>query len=170
MNLTITRRNGDQHVVLYDEQDHDLIASHTWCVYKSGASRTLYCATSERVRSGAGGTRLVLMHRLILPGVESVDHANGDGLDNRRSNLRAATQSQQNANRAPSPHTSRFKGVCWDKSRGLWRATIKDGGYIGRFKTEEEAARAYDARAIEMHGEFAYLNFPVVQTLNGASK
>lgn len=111
------------------------------------------------------------MHRLIAqtpPGMET-DHINGDGLDNRRSNLRVATPSQNSANmgkpRRPdgSPHTSRFKGVSWDKSRSKWQSKICVQGKcrnLGRYDSEVLAARAYDRAALAAWGDFAAVNFP----------
>jgi hypothetical protein len=108
------------------------------------------------------------MHRTILgaPQGHMVDHINRDGLDNRRINLRAATRAQ-NACNAIKRHsirsTSQFKGVHWDKARSRWAAQIKKLGKvtnIGRFISEEDAARAYDTAAKKVYGEFARLNFP----------
>jgi hypothetical protein len=110
--------------------------------------------------------RSFLMHRQIMdcPDDMVVDHINGDMLDNRRSNLRVCT-SQQNRfnslNRKGNKHSG-FKGV--HPNRDKWRAIImKDRKYIhiGNFLKPEDAARAYDAKAVELFGEFANLNFPI---------
>ena len=107
----------------------------------------------------------VYLHRLLVDPTddEQVDHVNRDGLDNRRINLRVCTRSQ---NRANSPvrvgGSSEFKGVCWDKGAAKWRASGCDGAgkirYLGLFTDEHEAALAYDAHALAMWGEFAWLN------------
>lgn len=108
---------------------------------------------------------IVKMHRLILlaPNTATVDHANGNTLDNRRENLRLATQSQQNANRLKFKGRSQFKGV-YRRCDGLkWVAHIKNAGRpknLGSFVSEDDAARAYDAAARQIFGEFACLNFP----------
>lgn len=114
----------------------------------------------------------VLLHRLLLnaPKESEVDHINGDGLDNRRSNLRLATRAQNAANtivrKRHSTKPSRFRGVHW-APRGLagyWVAQIRIEGkfrHLGYCKDEEQAARLYDDAAFEAHGEFATLNFPV---------
>ena len=95
---------------------------------------------------------------------EEVDHISGDRLDNRRLNLRVASSSQNKMNRRKANgKSSKFIGVCWDKSREQWMARIKIDGkptHIGRFDSELEAAERRDDAAVELHGEFAKLNFP----------
>ncbi len=87
-----------------------------------------------------------------------VDHINGNGLDNRRCNLRLCTQSENAMNRRVSLGVSEFKGVSWSTSSGKWIATIQDER-VGYFASEEAAARAYDVEAIKRFGEFAACNF-----------
>ena len=107
------------------------------------------------------------MHRFIL-GVEEgvcVDHANMDKLDNRRQNIRACTQQQNlfNSRRKLEGKSSKFKGVYYSKRKEKWISDITFSGKkrrVGTFTREEEAARAYDKKAKELFGEFAYLNFP----------
>lgn len=94
------------------------------------------------------------------------DHRNGNGLDNRRANLRAATllQNAWNSCKPQNARTSRFKGVGKGGKRSKrWRATIKIGDrllILGSFVSEEDAARAYDEAARRHCGEFACVNFP----------
>jgi len=92
------------------------------------------------------------------------DHANNVTLDNRRKNLREADKTQSSCNRRkPKSNTSGYKGVMWRGNRRHWIAEIAFEGktiYIGSYKQKIAAARAYDAKAIELHGEFARLNFP----------
>ena len=97
-----------------------------------------------------------------------IDHKNGEPLDNRRLNLRYATTGQNSQNRVQSgiragkKMSSRFKGVVWRKDMGKWRSTIrceKKVYYLGYYDSEIEAARAYDKKALELHKEFANLNF-----------
>lgn len=112
--------------------------------------------------------RLVYLHRFILRVPDSsviVDHRNRNPLDCRRKNLRVCSPSESNCNRRKwaAPTTSRFKGVHFLATEGIWRAVIrkdKRSHYLGRFRDETAAARAYDAAARELHGEFAVLNFP----------
>ena len=93
-----------------------------------------------------------------------IDHANMDGLDNRRANLRLATKGQNEANTPKRKNnTSGFKGVFWDKTKNSWlaQAHLKSGSkYLGRYKDKNAAAQAYDSFAKKQWGEFAQLNFP----------
>lgn len=107
----------------------------------------------------------ILMHRAILktPTGKLTDHVNGNGLDNRRGNLRVCTSSQNQKNqRKNKANTSGFKGVSWDKERKKWAAYINANGrlyHLGRFSIKRVAAEAYDKAAKKLHGEFARLNF-----------
>ena len=112
-----------------------------------------------------GKRRPIRMHRLIL-GLkkgEITDHKNHNGLDNRVKNIRHCTRAQnlQNA-RKRKMCTSRFKGVCYRKNKAKWQATITfNGKYmnLGYFMNEVIAALAYDRKAKELFGTFAYTNF-----------
>jgi hypothetical protein len=111
--------------------------------------------------------KTISMHREIMnfPAERLVDHENGDTLDNRRDNLRIATSEQNayNKQKTKSKTSSRFIGVYFEKQKSRWIVRIKykeNRIYLGCFKDEIEAARAYDAGAKKYHGEFARLNFP----------
>jgi hypothetical protein len=91
------------------------------------------------------------------------DHANGNPLDNRRANIRAATQGQNNRNQRKTRGTSKFMGVFFDKRINRWRACVavnRKDYWLGTFADEVDAAKARDRAAIQHHGEFARLNFP----------
>lgn len=110
-------------------------------------------------RTDTGG-KTVYMHREILGNPESeTDHINNDGLDNRRSNLRLASRSENNRNRGlQKSNTSGYKGVVWHNQMKKWWARIQvDGKYLslGLFKDKKEAADAYTAAALRYHREFA---------------
>jgi len=110
------------------------------------------------------------MHRLIMdpPRGYVVDHINGDGLDNRRANLRLATHAQNGRNRRKiKKGISKYKGVSWEESTGKWRALIhvdRKKISLGCYKDEVTAAKVYDKAAKKYHGEFARLNFPRTKT------
>jgi hypothetical protein len=92
------------------------------------------------------------------------DHADGNGLNNPRSNLREVTNAQNKANqRKQTGATSKYKGVSWYHPTRQWQAQIKKDRKtipFGHFDTEIEAAQAYDAAARVLYGDFARLNFP----------
>lgn len=151
-------------VALVDDEDYEEVMRHRWYVRQCEKSRTTYA--SARVGYGRKGTRTVYMHRLVLgddPDGRSIDHVNLNGLDNRRVNLRWATRAEQRRNQAVRRDSkSGLKGVYLSKGR-YWTARIRCDGkqyHLGYFPTAEDAARAYDAKARELHGDFAYLNFP----------
>lgn len=98
---------------------------------------------------------------MAAPDGLDVDHIDGDGLNNQRSNLRVVTRRQnlRNQRRKAANATSQFLGVCWDRSRQRWIASI-DGRHIGRFYDEDTAARAYDRAAYARDPEHCALNFP----------
>ena len=106
------------------------------------------------------GGKSVKLHRVIMdaPDDRDVDHINHNKLDNRQSNLRVCTRSQNSLNRSKRVNCSSiFKGVYYYARHRNWRAQIK-GIHIGYFATETEAATAYDDRAMAMFGKFAKLN------------
>jgi AP2 domain len=151
-------------VALVDDDDYDLVMQYRWIVFEgpqaSGRGhRGPYVQTT--VHDG-GKCITIRMHNLIM-GRTWIDHIDHDGLNNQRSNLRPVTPDQNQYNARPRAGTSRFKGVFWYKADGRWEAAFRLRGkrhYLGRFATEEEAARAYDAGVRVAYGEYAYLNFP----------
>jgi hypothetical protein len=147
-------------VALVDMDDALLVKPYHW--YLKGRTRGYRYAVAD-VWHGGKKTH-VSMHRLItgaMPG-QDVDHINRDGLDNRRSNLRLCTRSENNANSVGhvSCRKSRFKGVCLHKG-GRWAAYIRgrEGHrYLGLFDREVDAAHAYNCAALASWGQFARLN------------
>jgi hypothetical protein len=153
------------YVALVDDEDYeDVMAAGPWHVTSRRGTRYATKRIKGPYLDGRRGAGIsLLMHRLILgPNPDQdIDHANGDGLDNRRENLRVASTSQNMANQRKTRGVSRFKGVTFLPQR--WRAAIQYQGRkknLGNFATEEEAARAYDRAAREIFGEFARLNYP----------
>ena len=146
-------------VALIDDADAELVQRFAWHATRRAQSWYVVNSTysAERIRGSQ------YLHAL-LTGYSRTDHANGDGLDNRRSNLRPATRAQNMHNmRAHRAGTSRFKGVSWNKQRGLWRASMGFDArqyHLGYFSDETAAARAYDAKARDLFGAYAALNFP----------
>lgn len=144
-------------VALVDDADYPAVmAEGKWFALSNGA-KTFYAARNAPPTKPNGKRRTLTLHH-FLTGWDYVDHVNGDGLDNRRSNLRWATHAQNMANQdRRSTNQSGFKGVHPKKRR--WAARIQNR-YLGTYATPEDAAHAYDEAAIETWGEFARLNFP----------
>lgn len=154
----VGRKGNLQGYAKVDPADVHLISDRSW--YARG-TQTPSGPRSVYARNARGGV-LVLMHKLILPGDHQVDHISGDGLDNRRANLRACSAAENSRNkRLCWNSTTGFKGV--SRRYGRFQASIKkldQQFHLGMFDTAEDAARARDAAAIELFGEFAKLNFP----------
>lgn len=151
---------------LIDDEDWPLVSGHSWHA-KRDDSGTYYAATKVRDPSAHNGQRSLMMHQIILPPQLGFlpDHVDGNGLDNRRANLRYATVGQNNGNRRSSGSGSNYKGVSFRRGRRKpWQAEItlnRRKRYLGCYLTEADAAKAYDEAALDQWGEFARLNFPV---------
>ena len=145
---------------LIDRGDLTLVTSYTWQLDVHG-----YVKTDQRV---AGVRHKLYMHRLIANVGDDVevDHRNRTRHDNRRSNLRPATRTQQSANqRLHSRNRTGYRGVSRIARNGMYYASIridKRTRNLGSYATAIEAARAYDRAALQTHGEFANLNLPSV--------
>ncbi|MGA2171887.1 MAG: AP2 domain-containing protein [Sedimentisphaerales bacterium] len=158
--VAIAKEEGKFTIV--DPPDFYQLNTFDWLC--SGRDDNLYAA--RLVRTPTGRLNTILMHKEILaspPGL-LVDHRNTNSLDNRRSNLRLATHSQNSCNsrRDKSNTYSRYRGVSFSKRKQKWFAAIRANGkkiWLGYFKTEIDAARAYDVAARKYHKEFARLNF-----------
>ncbi|MBE0537254.1 MAG: HNH endonuclease [Phycisphaerae bacterium] len=138
-----------------DAADYEKVAGFEWCAVHYPAN----CYAMVKARGLA-------MHRVIMDAAKGwvVDHIDHDGMNNTRKNLRLCRKSQNNRNLRPHRDgSSRYKGVSWSKLGRSWTVRIcRDGKilHLGCFKDEVQAARAYDEKARELFGEFAYLNFP----------
>lgn len=114
----------------------------------------------SRVAASRGrGTNRVYLHQMIRG--RWVDHRNQNSLDNTRHNLRPTTPVLNGGNRRYQKHSSRFKGVSFDKRRNKFQASIRYNGvlqFLGYFLTEEPAARTYDVAAKKLFGQFASTN------------
>jgi hypothetical protein len=135
-----------------DVADYDLVKEHRWYASK-GSSKTFYARAPVR-----GSDKQVLMH-VLLEG-KGTDHRDQNGTNNRRENLRPASDAENTRNRDIfKNNTSGFKGV-YPEGTKFYVLIMKDGKHyrLGRFATALEATRAYNKAAKELHGEFAVLN------------
>jgi hypothetical protein len=143
-------RTTNNYIVKIDDEDINiLLSSPGWFVDNVGYVKP----TKLNMKTH--------LHRLIMkppPGMR-VDHINMDKLDNRKENMRLATQSQNMANRGPQKNnTSGYKGVSWDKARKKWSSCIKVHGviiHLGRFVCPVAASEAYTKASIQYFGDFA---------------
>lgn len=144
-------KNGNSFLI--DKADYPAVSQHRWHVRKDG-----------HVSTTLTGGKVIRLHRFLLGETElEIDHINMDPTDNRRSNLRFATHSQNGQNKGlKSTNTTGYKGVCWNKAAHKYMASISYEGkshYLGLYDNPVEAAVAYDRAAAFYFGEFARPNF-----------
>jgi hypothetical protein len=139
---------------IIDDEDFERVIQHKWHTRKMSFEH-IYASTRINKKQ-------IFLHRFILEMVDAkikIDHINGNGLDNQRHNLRLATHAQNMANRKSK---KKYKGVRIDTHRKTikYRVELQHEGksYRQSFKTEIEAAKAYNEMALKYHGEFANLN------------
>ena len=138
-----------------------MLSQWGWHLQKGMTDKTGYAVRGSKVN---GEYVIIRMHRVLTdaPAGMHVDHINGNGLDNRRFNLRVCSCSENQRNRgAQVNNTSGYKGVTWNKASKKWRAYIKKDRkqvQLGFYDSKKRAAIAYNAAAIVLHGKFAILN------------
>lgn len=170
MPIEIKLTNSDR-VALVDEADYPLVKDYAWWEHFPDQSDRLSYAYGMKLPRSRTGERVVKMHRLVMGASSTdpnVDHIDGNGLNNQRANLEyiTAAQNLQKAHfdpaRNPRKIHSKYRGVSYLGWHGKYLAYVNCNGkreYLGYFDTAEEAARVRDARAKQLHGKYARLNF-----------
>lgn len=143
------RLTNTKKVALVDSDDFEKININNWYLLKGKA--TFYA-----FRDG------VYLHRLIMGFPDKpIHHINGNGLDNRKANLKILAQSTHRTTSKGRGKSSKYKGIC--KRGDKWVVSIgtrESQKHLGYYNSEIEAAKVYDFHAKKLYGEFAYLNFP----------
>jgi len=157
--MEIITKSGD--TIVYDDDDHELVSKYRWHIKRVAKKR--YAA--GRLIPGRSDAKIIQMHRLIMGVLKNrritVDHVNGNGLDNRRENLRLCSI-HQNSHNAVRITSHGFVGISYQKAHNKWRASICYKGkriYLGEYDQPEEAAAVYDSHARKYFGPMAKVNF-----------
>jgi hypothetical protein len=150
----------NDYVALVDLEDYKLLKKHKWSLF-NGDCGLQYAV--RWIRERGKKRKVIFMHRQIMGENDGcIDHKNGNGLDNRKENLRICTHAQNMRNRKMHKNNkSGFKGVRWRKNNQNWAAEIRVNGkskWLGVYASKLSAAIAYNKGAIIYHGEFARLN------------
>jgi HNH endonuclease/AP2 domain len=160
--IALTSQRCRRRFVMVDDEDFEALRKWVWYAKTTSTSKTIYAV---RFDAGDGDhIRSIPMHREILGASNEfhVDHRDGNGLNNQRSNLRSCTRRQNLWNaRKHMKGTSIYKGVSYDRRRGVFVARIHYEGKnisLGKYKDENAAGMAYNAAASRLFGEFAHLN------------
>ena len=146
-------------VAIVDDEDYESVSLHKWYYDGGYAVRNVRISSDKRVRER--------LHRFIMKPTEKdddlvIDHINRNTLDNRKTNLRWASRSQNIMNSCKKSKTARYKGITYHATTKKWRARIGIGNKrfsLGLFDSQEDAASAYDRAARDLFNEFALTNF-----------
>jgi len=150
------------YVASVDDEDFERVNQFKWYAHRNKIRTVVYGYTKINKKS-------VMLHRFIMKVNETkiqVDHRNGDGLDCKKVNMRLCLHGQNQANGKKYKNcSSKYKGVYYSNHAKKWAAQVATGVSgkprpLGYFNDEKEAAKAYDKAALELHGEFALINFP----------
>lgn len=160
--LSKNGKHSGKYWAIVDDEDYDNLMRWNWSVEHGNI---IYAVRARRKNEKNVTSTSIRMHRYLM-GLDTegmkVDHIDHNGLNNQRGNLRLATSLQNSFNRRTFGK-SKYLGVSWHKRTEKWMAYInryKKMIHLGYFLIEEDAARARDKKALELHGEFAHLNLP----------
>ena len=155
-NIYLRGKNSNLYC-LVDNEDFERLSKYSWYLNHKG-----YAQRSRKYVGGVPDSLPILMHNMVLEKEEGLttDHINGDKLDNQKQNLRHITNKDNIRRRGGN---KRYTGVYTRKLKSSvrYQSYIRVDGkliFIGYFDTQEEAARAYNKKAKEYHGEYAYQN------------
>lgn len=164
------------YIALVDDEDYEELSKYKWNILSYTNIYVVRNPTKEEKK--AGYPTHIRMHRqimgVILDSSVQIDHRNRNTLDNQRTNLRVSNQTQNlmNTEKRDKEATSIYKGVHWEPLRSRWAASIRIEGRkvtLGRFTNEVDAAIAYNNKAQELYGEFAYLNTIKIESNEGST-
>jgi hypothetical protein len=142
-----------------DDSDYKKVKRYAWFAHRSKKKNlkdTWYAGTNICID---GKNKTVHLHTFLMNASRGhdIDHFDGNGLNNQRSNLRVCSRSENLMNQRKAKGMSRYKGVSFFKTAKKWRAQIK-GKHLGLYITEKEAAKAYNSAAICLFGKFSRIN------------
>jgi hypothetical protein len=160
MELTINSKKHGKRIVFINDEDYGLIKAHKWRLLKQPLKE--YAITNIK----KGGKICTLRMHILIMGKrkgKEIDHKNGNGLDNRRVNLRFLTHRQNMHNMKPfKTNTTGYRGVSLDSNgKGNYASYIHVNNkkiYLGNFKDKKDAAKAYNIAARKYHGKYAFQN------------
>lgn len=172
---------GGKYFAKVDDADFDRLSQFRWYAHIAKWRRVKFDGEGGKIYAvRRENNRSLLMHREIMASVpkkKQIDHANGDGLDNQRSNLREATSSENQINRKLSRARSGYRGVTYRPTTTIrgqtsvrkrpWVVNVSFSGRtqnIGSFESAEQAAKVYDRVVKLIYGDFAPLNLPDSKT------
>jgi len=144
-------------IAIVDNEDYENLKNYHW-YFSNGYARRNAVKDGKRIQ--------ITMHRQLMgfPVGFQIDHIDQNKLNNQKSNLRVCTNAQNSMNRKVQANNKYgLKGVFFDKYTNKYRARINYKGktiYLGRHKDIKDAGISYDKKALELFGEFAFLNFP----------
>ena len=164
MELKINSKKHGEFIVIIDDEDYNEVKKYNW----SASIRKKEYSTKIYIETRTGGD-YKLLHRLIknFPTGFSVDHINGNTLDNRKSNLRICSHKEncRNVSKSLKKTSSVYKGVSFDKKSKKYHSYIKVNQkrhHLGYFETEDQASIAYNIAAVKYFGEFARPNINIM--------